>query len=136
MPSKAQIKAREAFVKKYASKKKGSKTKIVYRLGGKKVSKSDYQKRTPLEQRKKGSKSKLTASHKALIKKDVKANRELYTTNVTSLGGFDPSMLVDSRVYTKINRDFGNTRFNNNPTQEKVDDLIADYLLTLKLKFK
>jgi len=124
MPSKAQIKAREAFVKKYAKKKKGSNSPTPLVYWRKKSTKT------------KGSKSKLTASHKALIKKDVKANRELYTTNVTSLGGFDPSMLVDSRVYTKINRDFGNTRFNNNPTQEKVDDLIADYLLTLKLKFK
>ena len=42
MPSKAQIKAREAFVKKYAKKKKGSKTKIVYRLGGQIVSKKEY----------------------------------------------------------------------------------------------
>jgi len=135
MPSKAQIKAREAFVKKYAKKKKGSgrsltpsKNSPVWAKRKARWAKEDA--------KKKGSKSKLTASHKALIKKDVKANRELYTTNVTSLGGFDPSMLVDSRVYTKINRDFGNTRLNNNPTQEKVDDLIADYLLTLKLKFK
>ena len=45
MPSKAQIKAREAFVRKFAKKKKGSKTKIVYRLGGQIVSKKEYLRR-------------------------------------------------------------------------------------------
>ena len=93
-------------------------------FGRKKLPKSGVKKST----------GKLTSTHKALIKKDVRANQELYTTNLSSLGGFDPSMLVDSGVYTKINRDFGNTRFNNNPTQKKVDDLIEEYLLTLKLR--
>ena len=108
-------------VKAYHSKKK-------YPMN---MNQQRYEKSRPVKK----STGKLTTTHKALIKKDVKENREIYRANVSSLGGFDPSMLVESTVYTKINRDFGNTRFNHNPTQEKVDDLIADYLITLKLEY-
>ena len=120
-----------AWRKKFGRMAKAGKFKKSKKKYPMNMNQQRYEKSRPVKK----STGKLTATHKALIKKDVKENREIYRANVSSLGGFDPSMLVESTVYTKINRDFGNTRFNHNPTQEKVDDLIADYLITLKLEY-
>ena len=73
-----------------------------------------------------------------MLKADAMDNQDIYKNNLMSLGGFDPAMIVESDIYTEINHDFGNTKWNVtlelfNPIQERVDDLITEYLDTLKL---
>ena len=78
-------------------------------------------------------KRKLTKYHKQMLKADAMDNQDIYKNNLMSLGGFDPAMIVETDIYTEINHDFGNTKWNHNPIQERVDDLITEYLETLKL---
>ena len=78
-------------------------------------------------------KRKLTKYHKQMLKADAMDNQDIYYDNVVALGGFNPSMIVESDIYTEINKDFGNTKWNHNPIQERVDDLIGAYISTLKL---
>ena len=78
-------------------------------------------------------KRKLTKYHKQMLKADAMDNQDIYAYSWLNHGGFDGSTTVDADIYTEINHDFGNTKWNHNPIQERVDDLITEYLETLKL---
>ena len=75
----------------------------------------------------------LNKTHKKMLLKDAKENQDLYANNLNSLGGFEPQLHVDADSYTKINRELGNNRFNNNALQNAIDDEIIKYLSKLKL---
>ena len=76
---------------------------------------------------------KLTEFHKGMLKVDILNNQDIYS-NVYHLGGFDPSCLVDTDIYTEINKDFGNKTYpNESKLKDKIDDLIEAYVLTFDL---
>ena len=76
---------------------------------------------------------KLTEFHKGMLRVDILRNQDIYS-NVYNLGGFDPSIIVDSEIYTKINDDLGNESYpSESKIKDKIDDLIESYVLTYDL---
>lgn len=69
-----------------------------------------------------------------MLKDDAMDNQDIYAYSWLNHGGFDGSTVVDADIYTEINNDFGNTNCDShNPIQERADDLMGDYISTLKL---
>ena len=69
-----------------------------------------------------------------MLKADAMDNQDLYAYSWLNHGGFDGSTVVDADIYTEINKDFGNTNCDShNSIQERLDDLMGDYISTLKL---
>ena len=78
-----------------------------------------------------------------MLKADAMDNQDLYAYSWLEHGGFDGSTVVDADIYTEINKDFGLKNWDedgnwDDPSedmviQERVDDLIGDYISTLKL---
>ena len=76
---------------------------------------------------------KLTEFHKGMLRVDILKNQDIYS-NVYNLGGFDPSIIVDSEIYTKINDDIGNKTYpNESILKTEIDYLIEEYVLTFDL---